>query len=56
MKDFIIHMLIIIVMCGLGFACGIDYAKEKGCGRFHGVYIDGHCLKRDVLVFPGGHP
>ena len=51
MKEIIVTTLAIVIMCILGFVCGVDYAKEKGCKQFNGVYIGSHCLKPDTLMF-----
>jgi hypothetical protein len=51
-------IVVLFCMAGIGFVffeAGKDAQKEKICGKFNGVYVDGHCLKPDTLMFQRGH-
>ena len=50
----IVLLLFVGIVAFVFFEAGKDSQKEKICGRFHGVYVDGHCLKPDTLMFPRG--
>jgi hypothetical protein len=50
-------IIVLCCMAGIGFVffeVGKYSQKEKICGRFHGVYVDGNCFKPDTLMFPRG--
>ena len=51
----IILLLCVSLISFVSFQIGIDVSRERGCERFNGVYVGGHCLKPDTLMFPRGH-